>query len=436
MGTRNLTCVVKDGKYCVARYGQWDGYPDGQGAIVCDFIMANLQNEDSLALFELRIESLVEISEADLKALWVSVGANPHNNLVGMDVCDRFNEKWPWLNRDCGANILQHIMDRPGLQISLDIEFASASLFCEWVWLLNLDDKTLEVFRGFNKEPLSEGERFKNLEELPRKDDDEYYPVKLWQKIQFDKITNKTIEELNALRTKEYEEAEAMSNNTTGLIEKANQRFIRVSYEESPNGGSFMGTINCSYKTIVAAFGEPSDSDGHKVSSEWYIKDTVTGTYFSLYDYKETNLYDSDNPTVLEFRAQESYDWHIGCSRKIDEDALKEFLDMYKDKPAPITATEEPAEPTNVVYKYKIDIYVTNNYIEMPEGAKILHVYGDMLWALVDTSKPTVNRRIVSAATGVLIADDELGEHIGSVSSGGRVYHLFDCGAPGKLQLC
>ena len=27
MGTRNLTCVFKDGEYKVAQYGQWDGYP-------------------------------------------------------------------------------------------------------------------------------------------------------------------------------------------------------------------------------------------------------------------------------------------------------------------------------------------------------------------------------------------------------------------------
>lgn len=31
MGTRNLTCVVLDGKYVVSSYGQWDGYPSGQG---------------------------------------------------------------------------------------------------------------------------------------------------------------------------------------------------------------------------------------------------------------------------------------------------------------------------------------------------------------------------------------------------------------------
>lgn len=31
MGTRNLTCVVLDGEFKVAQYGQWDGYPEGSG---------------------------------------------------------------------------------------------------------------------------------------------------------------------------------------------------------------------------------------------------------------------------------------------------------------------------------------------------------------------------------------------------------------------
>ena len=38
MGTRNLTCVIKDGKYRVAQYGQWDGYPEGQGMNILNFL--------------------------------------------------------------------------------------------------------------------------------------------------------------------------------------------------------------------------------------------------------------------------------------------------------------------------------------------------------------------------------------------------------------
>jgi len=38
MGTRNLTMVISDGKTKIAQYGQWDGYPSGQGADILAFL--------------------------------------------------------------------------------------------------------------------------------------------------------------------------------------------------------------------------------------------------------------------------------------------------------------------------------------------------------------------------------------------------------------
>ena len=38
MGTRNLTCIVKDGQYQVAKYCQWDGYPEGQGLKILKYL--------------------------------------------------------------------------------------------------------------------------------------------------------------------------------------------------------------------------------------------------------------------------------------------------------------------------------------------------------------------------------------------------------------
>ena len=38
MGTRNLTVVYVDGEYRVAQYGQWDGYPSGQGMTCLKFL--------------------------------------------------------------------------------------------------------------------------------------------------------------------------------------------------------------------------------------------------------------------------------------------------------------------------------------------------------------------------------------------------------------
>ena len=39
MGTRNLTTVIKNSETKVAQYGQWDGYPGGQGLTALKFLL-------------------------------------------------------------------------------------------------------------------------------------------------------------------------------------------------------------------------------------------------------------------------------------------------------------------------------------------------------------------------------------------------------------
>ena len=38
MGTRSLIAVKSNEKYKIAQYSQWDGYPDGQGKTVLEFL--------------------------------------------------------------------------------------------------------------------------------------------------------------------------------------------------------------------------------------------------------------------------------------------------------------------------------------------------------------------------------------------------------------
>ena len=47
MGTRNLTVVYHGGKHVVAQYGQWDGYPEGQGITCLDFLHRQNGNFDN-----------------------------------------------------------------------------------------------------------------------------------------------------------------------------------------------------------------------------------------------------------------------------------------------------------------------------------------------------------------------------------------------------
>ncbi len=38
MGTRHLICVFYKCRFVVAQYGQWDGYPEGQGVTLMKFL--------------------------------------------------------------------------------------------------------------------------------------------------------------------------------------------------------------------------------------------------------------------------------------------------------------------------------------------------------------------------------------------------------------
>jgi hypothetical protein len=102
------------------------------------------------------------------------------------------------------------------------------------------------------------------------------------------------------------------------------KRFVR---SESPVcEGGLIGYLDCSFATLQKVFGDPVDGSESKISTEWSIVDTQTGARFAIYDWKETNLYSDNLPSVEEFRALPSYIWHIGGMSKLDFDALTTFL--------------------------------------------------------------------------------------------------------------
>jgi hypothetical protein len=165
MGTRHLTIVRLDGEYRVAQYGQWDGYPQGQGATILEFLDSWNRPE-----FEAKVRTSSFITPDDAKAIDNEIKALPR----GVD----WQRKYPALTRDTGAKILRLIHDaEPGLKLKNSISFAGDSLFCEWAYVLDLDANTLEVFKGFNKEPLPQGERFASVPDLEKSDG--YHPVRM-----------------------------------------------------------------------------------------------------------------------------------------------------------------------------------------------------------------------------------------------------------------
>jgi hypothetical protein len=94
-----------------------------------------------------------------------------------------------------------------------------------------------------------------------------------------------------------------MNNNVT----------FRVNSDADSCGTSLQGYIEGNYQKMVELFGEPIESDGYKVSSEW-IFESETGDVVTVYDWKSTNLYDEDLPSIEEFRRFSQCTFHLGSN--------------------------------------------------------------------------------------------------------------------------
>lgn len=152
MGTRHLTIVKFGGEYKVAQYGQWDGYPSGQGVTVLEFIR-NIVDSNLVNEFAYKVKNCRWITQSD---------ADEIDRRINSGELKNWQRVYPELSRDTGAEILQMVMDsKNGLVLGNEIEFAADSLFCEWAWLIDLDAGMFEAYEGFNQtRPLTEKDRF------------------------------------------------------------------------------------------------------------------------------------------------------------------------------------------------------------------------------------------------------------------------------------
>lgn len=108
----------------------------------------------------------------------------------------------------------------------------------------------------------------------------------------------------------------------------------------------------------------------------------------------------------------------------------------------------------NTIWKFELGLDVGEQKIEMPKGAKILHVAGQYFedyglgkhtsrigtfptfWALVDPGAEKCERLIKTyytgdPAPGLLHGEWMFAKYIGTAICGPIVYHVFDCGEVG-----
>jgi len=190
MGTRHLIGVVLNGEYKVAQYGQWDGYFEGQGQNIVNFL---LKKDNIKTLIKgLKKVRFLEPDGRDKEFIesydsrcpeWSN---DPDNRT---EVEKIWQEKY--LSRDLGSRVLTNIATSPKEEEQIllrnSISFAEDSVFCEYAYIIDLDKNVLEFYVGYNKTPLDKGERFYKEESR-----EGYYPIRLFKKINFCDLTPET----------------------------------------------------------------------------------------------------------------------------------------------------------------------------------------------------------------------------------------------------
>lgn len=89
------------------------------------------------------------------------------------------------------------------------------------------------------------------------------------------------------------------------------------------NGGAVGSSFHNVYIKLNPAdiflfFGDVEETDGYKVSKEWIFE--YKSRIFCLYDWKETNLYDSNLPSPAEYWAQDEVELHIASRHGMIEE--------------------------------------------------------------------------------------------------------------------
>jgi len=178
MGTRHLIAVQSENEYKIAQYGQWDGYPSGQGLGVLGFlsIPENIKKlKEGLTKTRFIDEEKDKVFIENYNSACPKWSNEPDNRSE-----EQINWWRNYCSRDLGCEILSNIANSDDNEILLrsNIDFAADSLFCEWAYVIDLDANKFEVYVGFNKVPFLETETHR-FSFLPIEKNNEYYHVRM-----------------------------------------------------------------------------------------------------------------------------------------------------------------------------------------------------------------------------------------------------------------
>jgi hypothetical protein len=177
MGTRGAVGFRIDGADKLT-YSHFDSYPDALGE---DFVKQVREMVKDPKLAE-KVRALAAIEEGQEPTAEDIERCKPYTNL---SVSKQSTKDWYCLTRGAQGN-LAAILEVGKWELAN--EFINESLFCEWAYILNLDDKTVEFYRGFNKDPKAPGRYAAHVEKDHRPSREPYCGCKLLLTFPMDNI--------------------------------------------------------------------------------------------------------------------------------------------------------------------------------------------------------------------------------------------------------
>lgn len=155
MSTRGAFGWRIDGQDKVT-YNHFDSYPEGLGEVMMQ--CAKKFPLDDMANIVRGIKLVDERSRPTQKQI------QQCRAFCNRNVSNRSDKDWYCLLRDAQGKPDAWL--KQGLRYMIDSKtFLEDSLFCEWAYIIDLDNKVLEIYKGFNKDPLAG--RYANIPEVP-----------------------------------------------------------------------------------------------------------------------------------------------------------------------------------------------------------------------------------------------------------------------------
>lgn len=159
-------------------YCHFDSYPDGLGSTMAKFVMDN-----DMDRVRTQVEQLELVDQHGSQPTPQQIQRCKDAGLVDTSVSTNSEQDWYCLLREGQGD--------PGALLNVGYMIDSApfledSLFCEWAYIVNLDDGVFEVYEGFQQKRHNKGRYAKPKQ--PFHGTDEYQPVALIKEIPFDEL--------------------------------------------------------------------------------------------------------------------------------------------------------------------------------------------------------------------------------------------------------